>query len=893
MISIQTNVNSLMSQNSLRVNSNFQGTTIQQLSSGYRINSSADDAAGLAVANQFRSNVAQLTQGVLNANNGISTLQIADGGMSNISTMLDRLQTLATESASQTFTGNRNTVNNEFQKVLGEIDRQAQSVGLNSGGQFAKSLAVFIGGGNSATGGLDTDNGTVTMDLSNSAVDTSALGLKGTQITATQGTDYMAAIANATNTGNLTAQGHTNVTDFSFSGAGFSDSGKIQVAVDLTGVTSLDTLVTAINTAIQGAGTGTNANIKAFADAGITASAKTNANGTQSLAFTSANSAFQVEAGDAMANAFLGNLNGDSSTGVVPTQSVAGAATGNSGNVNWANTVLQINGGGLSSAVNISLTSLGNASTAAALTYIENQIGGNPALQAAGITVNAPAAGDGALTFTSSKGEKLNISVTGDTTGQLGYGTFVGSAAAPDYIALTGSTYTINAGSKYGVADLEFSINGGASSANQVSVDLSLGDATAAKATSTGVDNTGATTLTVTVDGGLLGTLNLVDGQTALEVADQINNNANVNTAVSASVNSDGNLVVTSLAAGGHALTLGGTNTLGIGGTTYGTARSGQSVADTLNSQFAANSTLAAAGMQATFTGSKLTISSSNNTYFRANAGGTAAHADIGFGEGATAGTAAYAGPASSSAVTAHMADAQGTTQTESLTFTALAYGGDSQAVTVSAKDASGALQSTLITLKNVGGADGTRVGSNIDSAIAYINQQLQASNNSTLQQIVALKETVTEGGVVTQKINFLSSLTGFSVSIGATANNDGFTSAAGTMVDAKSNGTGGSLAVDSQAGAAHAVSAIASAITLLGTAQGAVGQSQNQLNYAINLAQSQIDNFSAAESRIRDADVAADASNLSKAQVLQQATIAAMAQANSAPQAVLTLLRG
>ena len=60
-----------------------------------------------------------------------------------------------------------------------------------------------------------------------------------------------------------------------------------------------------------------------------------------------------------------------------------------------------------------------------------------------------------------------------------------------------------------------------------------------------------------------------------------------------------------------------------------------------------------------------------------------------------------------------------------------------------------------------------------------------------------------------------------------------------------------------------------------------------------MNLAQSQISNFSAAESRIRDADIASEAANLTKAQVLQQASMAAMAQANSAPQAVLALLRG
>src|SRR5436190_9739105 len=170
--SIQTNVNSLIAQENLRVNSNFQSMTIQRLTSGYRINSSGDDAAGLAVANKFRSDISELSQGVRNANDGISTLQIVDGGINNVSKMLDRLRTLATQSASDTFAGDRTVLNNEFQGLLSEIDRQSQSVGLNRGGQFARALQVFIGGGKDAvTGGLNAANGTDNMDLRNSDVE--------------------------------------------------------------------------------------------------------------------------------------------------------------------------------------------------------------------------------------------------------------------------------------------------------------------------------------------------------------------------------------------------------------------------------------------------------------------------------------------------------------------------------------------------------------------------------------------------------------------------------------------------------------------------------------------------------------------------------------------------
>src|ERR1035438_6759502 len=103
MLSIQTNVSSLVAQEHLSVNNAFQANTIEQLTSGYRINASGDDAAGLAVANQFRNNIAEVTQGVANGNNAVAQLQIMDGGMSNISQILDRLQTLATQSASASF----------------------------------------------------------------------------------------------------------------------------------------------------------------------------------------------------------------------------------------------------------------------------------------------------------------------------------------------------------------------------------------------------------------------------------------------------------------------------------------------------------------------------------------------------------------------------------------------------------------------------------------------------------------------------------------------------------------------------------------------------------------------------------------------------------------------
>lgn len=188
--SIQTNVDSLVALENLRVNSDFQSQTIRRLTSGYRINKSGDDAAGLAVANAYRSNVAELTQGVRNANDGISTLQTVDGGLNNISRLLDRMKSLAAQSASDTFQGDRATLNAEFTTLITEIDRQAANIGLDTGGtNNTAALNVYIGGG-----GAVQANSQITIDLTTAVVDTTGLGVAANTID--DSTNALAAITN-------------------------------------------------------------------------------------------------------------------------------------------------------------------------------------------------------------------------------------------------------------------------------------------------------------------------------------------------------------------------------------------------------------------------------------------------------------------------------------------------------------------------------------------------------------------------------------------------------------------------------------------------------------------------------------------------------------------------
>jgi len=233
MISIQTNYAAMMGEQNLGVNNTFQTKTIESLTSGYRINSSGDDPAGLAVANQFRSNIAELTQGVINGNSGVSTLQIIDGGLSNISTMLDRMKTLATESASSTFTGNRATVDAEFQTLKGEIDREAGNIGLGgTDSSNATNLHVYIGGGDNQT------DSQVAVNLAGQTVDSASLGLAVASVNGATNSATVGAINLNTSAPQLV--GATQA--FTFTGLPGGASVTVTVSGGSTGITTSQAL---------------------------------------------------------------------------------------------------------------------------------------------------------------------------------------------------------------------------------------------------------------------------------------------------------------------------------------------------------------------------------------------------------------------------------------------------------------------------------------------------------------------------------------------------------------------------------------------------------------------------------------------------------------------------
>ena len=152
---INTNLFSLNAQRNLNETQNALGTSLQRLSSGLRINSAKDDAAGLAIAERFSAQIRGLNQAIRNANDGISFAQTAEGGLSTSTSALQRIRELAVQSANDTNSASdREAINNEVQQLIAEVRRIATSTQFNGQNVLdgsATSLVFQVGANQNQT----------------------------------------------------------------------------------------------------------------------------------------------------------------------------------------------------------------------------------------------------------------------------------------------------------------------------------------------------------------------------------------------------------------------------------------------------------------------------------------------------------------------------------------------------------------------------------------------------------------------------------------------------------------------------------------------------------------------------------------------------------------------
>ncbi|HYE23565.1 MAG TPA: flagellin [Clostridia bacterium] len=213
-LSILNNIPSLAAQNQLSITGASLQKTLFRLSSGSRINSGADDAAGLAIADGLRANVTALTQSARNAADGVGMLQVADGALAQVTTLLNRAVTLAAESSTSTVSDSQRTaLNAEFTAIKDEIHRIGTSTTFNGQTIFTSSSTVADTNKWASTNGSAIDS---TTAIAENAVLTITDTKTGQQKTYTAGA--------AETVGTMMAKIQTDI-----------DSGDLQMSMAISG----------------------------------------------------------------------------------------------------------------------------------------------------------------------------------------------------------------------------------------------------------------------------------------------------------------------------------------------------------------------------------------------------------------------------------------------------------------------------------------------------------------------------------------------------------------------------------------------------------------------------------------------------------------------------------
>jgi len=271
-IGILNNIASLVAENQLAITNSSLQSTLFQLSSGSRINSGADDAAGLAIANGLQANITALTQSARNANDGVGSLQVADGSLAQVTTLLNRAVTLATEASTGTVSnGQRTALDAEFTQIKAEIDRIGSTTTYNGTQVFTTNpLSIFL-----------SDSGTSsTINVTTGALSSLGIGLGA------NASNTLSAIANPTATKTVTVGATTYTFVAALSGA------ANEVLIGANANATLANLAAAVNGGVGAGvayGAGTVANTSATATVGVnqvTFTAITSGTGGNAIAST-------------------------------------------------------------------------------------------------------------------------------------------------------------------------------------------------------------------------------------------------------------------------------------------------------------------------------------------------------------------------------------------------------------------------------------------------------------------------------------------------------------------------------------------------------------------------------------------------------------------------------
>jgi len=807
---INSNIMSMNAQRNISSAQSEQNQAMERLTSGKRINSAADDAAGLAISNRMTSQIKGLDQAIRNANDGISLIQTAEGALDESTNILQRMRELSVQSANGTYDeGNRNTLNAEVQQLVKELDRISETTSFNGQNVLDGSLGSI----NLQVG--SESNQTISFEIE--SMDSKNLGLGSVS----------ADVSFARMDDLLNVDSDVDNAAMSFDDGDILVNGTSIGAFDGTASdASLDSLLKQISSNVEG----------------VTATASNN------ISATNIGTGVMDNASDALTISVY-QLDGGASDKTDFTISGSTSLT------DLAEKITSVTNGAVNASVDDEgkLQMSNDNGATIKLSYADGGGAAETLSSLTGITDNNNGADAnneffyGTIGLTSDNGEPITISKGAN-----------GTDADLNALGLMETTGTGNVSGRGDGEALQF--NGSADVTIDMSTQLVADDL---KINGVSIDHTGADNLQTKVDN-----INKATSETNVTASIQASDSFDIDLSTAVVETTGANAVDASSTSG---------DTVDVNGTTL--TLTGADTADKIAAVFNAN--VATTGVSAYVDdANKLHFESKGPMQIAAGSSGTSVAAtELGFANFAAASGSATAASTS--------VGASGSVNINNVEVSvALNAGVDKVVDDINAKqgdtgvrasiDDNGELKlesSSSITL-SLGQTNGIATADALGMTIG------KTSNLFT--------ETSVKAGIE------LNSTNGSQVKVEVTKNGMTGTGLQNTN-SSESSTTGNALAnidITTAAGAQKAIDSIDNALEKVNEARSELGAVNNRLDFTINNLSNVSENASAARSRIEDADFAKESANLSRAQVLQQAGSAMLAQANAAPQQVLSLLQ-
>ena len=883
-LAIATNSSALLASAAASSVNKDMETSMERLATGKRINSAADDAAGVAIASRMTSEINGLNQAIRNASDGQSMAATAEGAMVEISDMLQRMRELAVQSSNDTLnTNDRQNLNDEVTQLKAEIDRIATTTRFNDVNMLDGTADITLQIGAKAGESLNFKVGNL---------GTTALGTSLTALTSSAATSNSAEGVAATKSVSQMAFNGNDTYGFTLTvgeGDGSTTEALTIASASVTGNSASD-VASKINTAISAA-------VTAGTLAADTVSATANGNVVtieNKLGDSIAVSNFS-SAGNGTASYASISGAGESKL-LTDTGATTGVTNNGGGSATTASSILALQAGkDYSFNVNgtdITVSNLGTTTTEAdLLATLKLAIGDG----AAGSTVTGQN-----FSLQDTTGKEIEIKNFVATSSPVGSaGSMVLSTRVDADASTPGNTYAVGGSDTTDIdkgdiaqlsfteaeADYGFKLGGQAFTVATASADKTLQEALAVTRDAINAN----TTINSDV------TARLVDGKLEIEVASGASAAATLDTFSStgkpAVVAGTATFANVNLTTQGSASTTNGveatpsemtmsfseddTYSFKIGGTQVTAEVSGgnlDGMVSAINSQSATTGVSAALSngdvLLSNAAGSAITItdfaSTGTGIVNAANAAGQGSSATLTNSAAVTGASTAAAGTATATTMALSM-DA-----TDDVTF-----------------QVSDGQTTATVRLTSFDTTDNSAMLAEITSALSNAGSNITAAAANGTAPIILTNAT---GGEI-DLTNFTSDGSGVMTA------SPGAQQGVGKMLDdtsvSASQNAVSAIDISTDAGSQDAISTIDRALESLGGERANLGAVVNRLDHTVNNLTNIVVNTEASRGRIEDADFATESTALSKAQILQQASTAMLAQANASKQGVLSLLQG